>query len=227
MQVFPTVPWSQLKPTIQREWRQGEHVLVIGPTGVGKTTLIAELIPARNYVVVFVTKVHDDTITDSFRGFDRIEEWPPQKWQSHVLLWPKPGKTIRETILKQRRVFGTAMDAIFQDRGWTPVFDEQHYMCTTLGLLPENTMFQHQGRSSKLSCVNGTQRPAHVPLVTYSGSTHCFIWKNTQAKDMGRLSDIGGVDHKALTATMPTLGKHEFLYVNTRNGFTARSQVER
>jgi hypothetical protein len=45
--------------------------------------------------------------------------------------------------------------------------------------------------------------------------------------DLKRLSDIGGIDPKQLVGEMNTLGKHEFIYVNTRSGFTAKSQVER
>jgi hypothetical protein len=212
---------------VTKDWNQGEHVAVIGPTGVGKTTLISKILPRRKYVVVLVTKVHDDTLRKPFAGFDRIQEWPPRIHENRVLLWPKPGKTIRETKVKQREVFKKALDSIFQERNWCVVFDEQHYVCKSLGLQPENEMFQHQGRSSGLSIINGAQRPAWVPLVTLSGSTHVFLWKNTFKGDLTRLSEIGGIDRKEIEANMLGLSKHEFLYVNTRTGTVVRSQVER
>lgn len=224
---YPHMPWEKLRKQFAREWQQGEHVAVIGPTGVGKTTLISQIVPVRKYVVVFVTKVHDSTFQRPFADFERIESWPPKSYQNRVLLWPKAGKEIRETITKQRDTFKKALDRIFLERNWCVVFDEQHYMCRTLGLEPENAMFQHQGRSSGLSIVNGTQRPTWVPLITFSGSTHAFIWKNTFKKDADRLSDIGGIDKRDLEANMNTLDKHDFLYVNSRTGTVARSQVER
>lgn len=223
---YPTVEWSRLLRDLQRKWGIGEHVAVVGPTGVGKTTMLARILPIRRYVVVFVTKVHDDTISRDFRSYDRISSWPPKVYQDRVLLWPKPGKTIRETIGIQRDTFRNALDAIFLDRQWCVVFDEQHYLCRTLGLDTENAMFQHQGRSSGLSVVNGTQRPAWVPVVTYSAATHAFIWRTTFREDMKRLGDLGGIDSRELQREMLSLRKHEFVYVNTREGIAVRSQVK-
>lgn len=223
---YPYVEWPNLLRRLQREWRIGEHVALVGPTGVGKTTLLARLLPIRRYVVIFVTKVHDPTIVRDFKGYERITEWPPRAWQDRVLLWPKPGKTIRETKAIQRKVFRDALDRIFQDRQWCVVFDEQHYMSNDLGLREENAMFLHQGRSSGLTVVNGTQRPAWVPVVTYSSSTHAFVWSNRHREDHRRLADLGGVDAKELASQLLRLTKHEFVYVNTRNGTTVRSQVK-
>lgn len=236
---YPTVLWRDLFPRILADWRQGEHVTVIGPTGVGKTTLLAQILGARTYIVVLVTKVHDDTITGDFRGFDRIKAWPPKHYQNRVLLWPDPVKKrtirslsstaidMRATKVKQRRVFQDALNEIFGDRNWTIVFDEQHYICKDLKLEDENKMFQHQGRSSGLTVVNGTQRPADVPLITYSGSTHAFIWSNNIDTDFKRLAEIGGMNRRDLEHNMNQLGKHEFIYTNTRSGLIVRSQVER
>lgn len=203
--------------------------MVNGPTGVGKSTLIGGIMPARKYVVVFVTKTHDDTLTGQFKGFERIEKWPPKPYQDKVLLWPVSNKKqgIREIAKIQRDTFRDAMDKIFHERNWCAVFDEQQIICKDLGLEIENKMFQQQGRSSGLSVVNGNQRPAFIPLVTMSGSTHYFLWQNTLKEDQKRMSDIGGVDKAALAKAMLTLGKYEFLYINSRSGITARSQVDR
>jgi hypothetical protein len=209
----------------QSAWKQGEHVAIVAPTGGGKSTLESRILPVRQYVVVLVTKVHDTTLSHDFPQFQRIEKWPPKLSQDKVLLWPKPGKTIRETVLKQRDVFKHALDSIFQDRNWCVNFDEQHYMVKKLGLGPENEMFLHQGRSSGLSVVNGTQRPAWVPVVTYSSATHAFIWNTGVVEDLRRLANLGGVNARELAHNIQQLSKHEFIYVNCRTGETMRSKV--
>jgi ABC-type dipeptide/oligopeptide/nickel transport system ATPase component len=207
-------------------WQQGEHVSIIGPTGCGKTTLESRLLDVRDSVAIFVTKIHDDTISRDFPGYERIEKWPPPKaWQNKVLLWPRPEATIRETYIKQRRIFKDALDQIFRERNWCVVFDEQHYMCKQLGLDAENMMILQQGRSSGLSVVNGTQRPAWVPLVTYSSATHAFIWRTTHREDLRKLADLGGIEMRQLQGNLMTLGKHDFIYVNTRKGDVMRSRV--
>lgn len=222
---YPTWEWPKLLRQLQHDWKIGEHVAVVGPTGVGKTTMLARILPIRRYVVVFVTKTKDPTISNDFRGYERIRSWPPRVFQDRMLLWPTPGKTIRETVGIQRDTFRTALDRIFNDEQWCVVFDEQHYMCTTLGLEQENAMFLHQGRSSGLSVVNGTQRPAWVPVVTYSAATHAFVWRTTYRADLQRLAELGGIDQQELKREMLSLTKHQFLYVNTRKGITVRSQV--
>lgn len=222
---YDSAEWSDVLRDLQRSWKVGEHSSLVGPTGVGKTTLLARVLPIRRYVVMFVTKVHDQTITRDFHGYDVVRRWPPKVYQDRILLWPEPGKTIRDTIKRQREVFREALDKIFNERNWCIVFDEQHYMCTTLGLGEENAMFLHQGRSSGLTVVNGTQRPAWVPVVTYSSSTHAFIWRNTHRDDLKRLADLGGIDARQLQDQLLRLRKHEFIYVNTRNGKIVRSQV--
>lgn len=225
---LPHTEWEKVRQHIRSNWQQGEHVSIIGPTGCGKTTLETQILDVRRFVVVFVTKIHDDVLRDEFPGFTRIEKWPPPRaWDEKVLLWPKPEKTIRGTYLKQREIFKDAIDQIFLERNWCVVFDEQHYICEELRLKPENTMLQHQGRSSGLSIVNGTQRPANIPVVTYSSATHAAIWKLTERKDAQRLADLGGVDTRDLQQNLLGLDKHSFVYVNTRAGDMIRTKIER
>lgn len=225
---YGTAEWDQLQQHLLSNWKQGEHVTIIGPTGCGKTTLESRALGARDYVVVLVSKIHDDTLSKQFPGFTRIEKWPPRFHEDKVLLWPRVDKckTIREVYQKQHDVFKDALDHIFKERNWCVVFDEQHYLCTKLGLQPENEMFLHQGRSSGLSIVNGAQRPAWVPLVTYSSATHAFIYNTNTRSDFKRLADMGGTDTLELEYNIRQLSKHEFVYVNTRTGDLIRSQVK-
>jgi hypothetical protein len=225
--LYNRVSWNQFFPYFRRTWLQGEHITIVGPTGCGKSTLESQILTIREYIVIFVTKVYDEVLTYQFPEYHRISKWPPKYHQDKVLLWPKPGKDIRETYLIQRNVFKDALNKIFQERNWTVVFDEQHYMVKKLALGPENEMFLHQGRSSGLSVVNGTQRPAWVPVVTYSSATHAFIWNTNYHDDLRRLSDLGGISSKDLSYNIQTLSKHEFIYVNCRTGDVMRSQVGR
>jgi len=237
--IYEFVDWDTLHNYLYANWKQGEHFAIVGPTGAGKTTFESRILPIRTYVVIFVTKIYDDTLALDFPGFERITRWPPKGYQERVLLWPDYDKrtvmqalrgrqdSIRDIIIKQRTVFKNALDRIFKDRSWTVVFDEQHYMCQVLKLEPENAMYLHQGRSSGLTVVNGTQRPAWVPVVTYSSASHAAIWNTTYKDDLKRLSDLGGLNSRELENNIQRLGKHEFIYVNTRQGDVMRSQVRR
>jgi len=54
---------------------QGDHILIAAPTKAGKTTMARRLIKKRGHTVVFVTKTHDDTIRNDYRGFYRAHSW--------------------------------------------------------------------------------------------------------------------------------------------------------
>lgn len=217
--MYETVPWQSLHSSLRKTWRQSEHLLAIGPTGCGKTQLLSKLLPIRKYVVVFGTKTYDDSYNDIIKsGFTRITKWPPMRHQDKVMFWPKKGENIRETMAIQRRAFGPALDQIFTEKAWTVVFDELNWMSEQLHLDIEVKYYHHQGRSSKLTLVDGFQRPANVPLIVYSSATHAFIWKTTEKTDLDRLKRLGGVDRNEIEENMRDLEEYEFIYIHTRNG---------
>lgn len=228
---FDVVSWDQFSRGFR--WQQGEHTVIVKPTGGGKTTLLGAVLPAHRApaVVVFVTKVYDKTIRKQFpesEGWRRIEQWPPPRHVNRVLLWPRAGKTIPETVAIQRRTFREAMDRIFHERGWTVVLDEEHYLCETLGLTSYVAMYHHQGRSSGLTCVDGIQRPKFVPVVTYSSATHAFIGQTTDNDDLKRLSDLGSKYKRDVMQVVPELDFFEFLYIPARvpKGVPVRTTVD-
>lgn len=230
--MFDTVSWDAFIRSLR--WKQGEHAAIIKPTGGGKTTLIGAVLPAHRSpaIVVCVTKVYDKTFREQFPsrdGWYRCEEWPPPRHVNKVLLWPRlSGKTIPEIVAIQRRVFRTALDSIFTEMGWTVVFDEEHYLCSTLGLSEYVAMYHHQGRSSGLTCIDGIQRPKFVPVVTYSSATHAFIGQTTDADDLKRLADLGSRYRRDIIKEAQELDFYEFLYVPARvpKGVPVRTTVD-
>lgn len=220
MPQFDRVPPQKLLRQIKTNWQQGQHVAAIGPTGCGKTRLVAELTKMRRYVVVLGSKLFDDTYSDHLmpQGFKRYADYAKVPSNiNKVMLWPTIDEHTPLTQIydRQRAAFRSALDRIFYERGWTVVLDELHYLCKSLHLEPEAAMFHHQGRSSGLSMVSGFQRPAHVPMIVYSSASHVFIWKTTQLDiDAKRLMDFGGASRRELLENLSTLEPHEFIYMN-------------
>src|SRR5438477_7871329 len=55
----PFVPWEKLEAKLKREWKPGDHVTLIGPTGSGKTHLGLALAKICKYSLVIATKRRD------------------------------------------------------------------------------------------------------------------------------------------------------------------------
>lgn len=224
--VAPRVPWDVFISNI--EWKQGEHVGLVGPTGQGKTTLMLALLPQRTYTAVFATKPRDtsmDRLIESggYRRFERWENIPPSKVPRRVI-WPNARHIDAE--FQQKKVFKNAFGAIYREGGWCCVLDEGYYVADILGLKREMRTYWTQARALEISFVVATQRPAWVPLEMYDSSTHLFLWRTKEEAGLRRLSALGGsVDSIVVKYMIQNLEQYQCLYVNTRTGQMMRTRA--
>lgn len=228
--LYDWVPWREHLRRLA--WHQGEHVLVVGPTGQGKTTLIGELLGLgyRRNVLIFGTKTKDSTYNELMarHGLSRQDDWPIPGHCSRAMLWPqsKDG-SIRATMRHQREVFSRALDGAWHQGGWTLVLDEEHWMSEMLKLDQEIAALHHQGRSAGLTLVDGIQRPAWVPVITYGSASHAYLWGTREQSDLTRLANLGGVSTRELIPNLASLGRYEMVYVPTRTGIDpVRTKVD-
>jgi ABC-type glutathione transport system ATPase component len=218
-----------------RNWEQGEHVFVSGPTGSGKTALARHIDQVRidrgGHVIVFAAKLSPDpTLVKDYAGFTRWNEWKKNReaLDQKVLLWPDVSKekTIRGMRDKQRAVFQEAFDRLSKVGRVTAHIDEGLYMANPsyMGLSDEIAMLHAMGRSSKLTIITLTQRPAHLPLIVYSSASHAFVGRARELADQKRLAELGGKESsKELGARMGAQGKHDFLWVPVAPDWEAES----
>lgn len=231
----PVIPWDDFL-TYVFDWRQGQHVGMIGPTESGKSNLTFSILPLRRFWVVFVTKVKDETL-EAFGAEDgavRIEDWPPIKKRGVVrprpftaaemprrLLWPDASQL--GAVDRQREIFKRAFEDIYTQGGWCTVWDEFWMMCKILGLENEARIMLQQARSNDISFVMGAQRPSRIPVELYDQSTHLFFWRDNDEANLKRISGIGWLAANPIKLFVANLEPFQTLYINTRKGLMYRT----
>ena len=194
-------------------FKQGEHILLCGPTGCGKTTVAAEILRDRKYIVAFKTKVKDDSYKKL--NLKEIHKWPATWWSgTRLMLSPAPVPNIDMMITRREALFKRCFNHLSMDTGWTIYCDETLHMIEFLHMTNHIAVLHEQARSAGETMVLATQRPSKIPLLAYSGTTHFFIWKTTFDDDVKRLADLGGKHRKELAEAIMSLGKHDYIYIN-------------
>jgi energy-coupling factor transporter ATP-binding protein EcfA2 len=227
MTQFTIGPRTQNQFTrLSREWKQGEHVIVSGGTGSGKTLLGRYLdqirIDAGGAVIVFVCKLSPDpTIMQEYKGFRRWDKFKTRGLRpddNKILLWPDTdkAKTVQEARDIQRDVFKDAVNKLAKTGKWTVDFDEGLYMTNPafMNMADDIAMLHALGRSSKLTIITKTQRPSHLPLIIYGSASHAFVGRTREASDVKRLAELGGkISAKEMAANISSQGRHDFLWI--------------
>lgn len=221
----PRIPWDKFTRDILK-WRAGEHFGLIGPTGLGKTTMMLNLLPLHPYVVVFATKPADKTMDALIQngGYLKIAKWEsldPYQFPRRVL-WPNARDLNSE--VRQREVFHDAFSKIYREGNWTVALDETWYIDNILKLESDIKTYLLQARSLGISLVTATQRPAWVPREIYTSCTHLMFWRVNDETDLRSLSGIGWRSAELIKNAVSNLEMYQSLYVNTRTGFMCRTR---
>lgn len=182
------------------KWRQGEHVVIIGDTGSGKTYLESKLLQLRDYVIVLRTKPDDI----KFAGFSKVADAEKLgNLKSHkFLLTPK--------YELQQYQASRAMELVWRQGGWTFAVDELYYATSILKVERQVNKLFTQGRSKAITMVAGMQRPAWISRFALSQSTHAFIFR-CEGRDLITISQSLS---PRVVKPVDELRGHDFVYFN-------------
>lgn len=228
--VPPARPWSDVYSYLDRNWRVGEHMTLVGMTGSGKTTFAREALMIRDWVVVLGTKIRDPDLYNAFRrqGYVVKHSWSPFDTDDPRVIFapPLPSPT-KEGRQAQANAFRKVLVQLFQlERGnWTVYADEIRYLTHDLGLATEIDTLYLQGRALGVTIVAATQRPRAVPRNVFAMATWLGLWRIPNAEDRISASELaGGASAMAREATA-MLPQHEMLLINTVTDSAMRTKV--
>lgn len=211
---------------IDRRWdyRPGEHVTILGPTGWGKTYLGFQLLepwctPTAPGIILQM-KARDDTVKKFAKKnrFRTVPMWPA----SPSVFNPRPaGYVVKPRFTHdpdidnptQYSAFRHAMvQAMKHGRGVKVFVDESADMCD-IGLEKQMNHMLRQARSLKAGFWSATQRPFNAPQMAYGGANHLFIGNDPDKRSRDRYSEISGIDPKIIVGATLGLSHHEWLYI--------------
>ena len=205
-------------------WKQGEHALVTGGTGSGKTLLARQLDEIRlsrsGAVIVFVCKLQpDETIRDHYAGWTRWTTWKehPGMLENRILFWPRVEKlSPKEATALMRKEFEHAFEMIGKAGKWTVHVDEGLFVASPAYLGLGNTLglLYALMRSSKGTMITLAQRPSHLPVAIYANLSHAFVGRASELPDLKRLADMDGLTNsKVLQRMIAANGRHDFTWI--------------
>jgi energy-coupling factor transporter ATP-binding protein EcfA2 len=229
---------------MEYDWVQGEHLLLAGPTGTGKTTAAHRLLDIRDDVCVLAVKPKDETL-DRFkaghlygrRPFKVIKSWPPDYVIRRVILWIKP-KSIDDTTAQSIKIY-KGLNDMYRSGGWCIYFDEAGYTAGSLGLAQALGVLLNQGRSSKISVAATVTRPrsmiARVPVEALNQCRHIILFKYIDLDEIKACAKIAGINGHLMEAHMTALKWYpakdgtkysDFLYINNNQVVIVRNKGE-
>lgn len=208
------------------DYRAGEHVTILAPTGGGKSHLAFQLLGAtarpKLPAVIYVLKPRDATVTKfaEKHKFLTIRDWPPPRmkiWQdkpSGYVLWPVETDNPEMDDQRHAVIFRKATRALYRKGNRIIFADETYSLEKELGLQVELRRVWTKGRSMGTGLWAASQRPAYISMWAYQAN-HIFLANDPDTAALKRLSEIGaGIDPAILLSELPKLDQYHFLYIN-------------
>ena len=233
------------------DYRPGEHVVIVEPTGGGKTWLMyqmlgvvmrehPELVP-----VSLVPKPADPSTALWARslGLRETPVWPPVRrlfrgQPAGYVLWPRhrmdlPPDSRREEV---GQVLRAGLDAQYKRGNSISLIDDAHSTATMMGLNSYIEEILVNGRAGGAAAWMALQKPSGtvnsggITSFAYSSPTHYLFGKDTEARNLKRLSEIGaGIDPRRVESIVRSLrlyriGEHtvsQKLYIDKRGPYMA------
>lgn len=193
--------WDEFAGWFEHEWKPGEHVSIVTPTGGGKTTLEVGLLELRRWVGVIAPKGVDDTLRSLH--LRRLLDWPGDRAMTRMLdddedagrpsryVFGRTVTTYEKDWPELVGVYRRALAGMFRMEGFTCAVDDLKLLCD-MGLGPTATRWLVSARSRHLSFVSAFQFPRRVIRTALDEPTWIFASQTRDATVIDRTAEVLG-----------------------------------
>ena len=186
----------------------GDHALIVGQTGSGKSVLLQRLIQESEIAPVFILDSKGDDgflnlnqpgeTSEIFDGgifeFKKFIMQPVRRLPTYIIIRPPLEEIMNHLILDDYLV-----EIYTKFKGQCLMIVDELYMIHKSGRCGNGlTAFLTRGRSQGKSLLGATQRPSWISGFCLSECTHYYVFRLIDINDRKRLTHIGYEKDKML-----------------------------
>jgi hypothetical protein len=200
----------------------GQHVVAIGPTGRGKTTLFSQMLPSAKTSGTIISTLGYDKVLAGFGKRYTADHWPPRFLKIRMYdeipyirrYEGEPRSPMDFACI--RNVNRQMLYWMFARSDWTIYFPDLQVVTDPrmmgLGKEVEQLLLTLRKRGS--SVWMDAQAPRWIPRAASDQTSHLLIWKTRDEGIWPRLREIAGLDINLLKELFNQMEYHDAIWVD-------------
>lgn len=216
--------WDEFREWFGVEWKPGQHMGLLGPTGSGKTTFACGILDKRKYVLALDPKGGDETLASL--DLRRLPDWPGERRMASLLDEDtRKNRSSRfvigpvidrgSDIPRLKKAMADALDGAFDMGGWTVYLDELQVAADRrmMNLSAQVDKLLVSARSKGVSVVLSFQQPKWVTSASLTQPSWLGTTFTRDIDTVNRIAELMGRSKAEIRGALKGLPRYYWLIV--------------